>query len=128
MALFVPHKIVNLQSRNFTQNFKTKCGKLLGNHNNQYHNHRFVHHSWFELLSVKGLSLDGSFCECGSADSILFLAGRQRQNCGCEAPDPWNSTTKIGRELFCESRARDPEIGVARPGELNDQQLSKVDV
>ena len=107
----------------------TQDGKLLGNHNNQYHNHSFTHHSWFELLAVKGLSVDGFFCECGSADSMNFLAGRQRQNCSCESPDPGDSTTDICRELFCESRARDPEMGVvAGPGELNDQHLSGIDL
>ena len=45
MELFVPHKHGELQSRDVTKSFETQDGKLLGNHNNQYHNHSFAHYS-----------------------------------------------------------------------------------
>ena len=128
MGLSVPHNIVKLQSRNVTNDFETKYGKLLGNHNNQYHNHSFAHHFWFGCLSVKGLSLDGSFCDGGSADSMSSSAGRREHTCKWESPDPGNSMTKICRELICESGGRDLELGVVGPRELYDQHVSRVDL
>ena len=106
MELFVLHKIAKMRSRHFTKSFETNYGKLLGNRHNQYHNHSFAHHFWFGFLSVKERSLDGSFCDCGSADSMNSSAGRRERTCKCESPDSGTQRPTIVESWFVNLGSR----------------------
>ena len=120
MELFVPHK--NSNHVFSPKSFETKYGKLLRNHNhNQYHNHSFAHHSWFELLAVNAGRRTQWISWPVAKDKAVIVSRRTRRtqrptsvesylvNPGLairrsESQDPGNSTTNICRELICEIR------------------------
>ena len=115
MVLFVPHN--NCKHVNSPKALKPKSGKLLRNHNiNKHHNNSCTHSSWSKHSPVSA-----------SRRTQLNLARHNNhnpnQNCSCESRTPRTQSTSIRRELSREYRACDPEVGVAGPGELNDQMV-----